>query len=431
MKLPEKPVNWKEILEKDSKNVLDVIKQKNLMGEIFKFNKDYFYYSEIKYKVKEEQTRKYIWTLMKLLRSDKYERIPFKLIDMYLNPLSDFNRKLHNFDKNLAGNIESRTKSLNLEKKYMVSSLMEEAIASSLIEGASTTRKVAKQMLRERRKPKNKSEKMIVNNYETMQMIIDRKNSKLTADFILEVQNMVSKGTLENEDDEGRYRDNNDVVVGNIYTTAHIPPNYKEIPELIEELCKFANDENENFIHPILKGIILHFLIGYIHPFNDGNGRTARSIFYWYVLSKGYWLFEYMSVSKVIVRSRKKYDLAYLYTEYDEMDLTYFIKYNLNCIEEAQNNLIEYITIKQKEQEQVSKNFYKNLNLNLRQAMILKEFMEERNKIFTIKEISETYKVAYQTARTDLLFLAEKNYIIKKTSSNAFVFKFNENSSLN
>ena len=167
--------------------------------------------------------------------------------------------------------------------------------------------------------------------------------------------------------------------------------------------------------------------MGYIHPFNDGNGRTARSIFYWYILSQGYWLFEYMSLSRRIIRSRKEYDLAYLYTEYDELDLTYFIKYNFKCIEESLNDLMEYIQEKQVEQKRIKRIIHDNRDLNLRQAMILEDFIRNSHKQFTLAEISETYSVVYQTARTDLLLLEKKGFVNKNTSGRTFVFSYNGN----
>ena len=164
MKLPEKPVNWQEIFEENPEQVVGTIKEKGLLKQIFDFNKRYLYWSELKYRVKDESDLKYIWTFMKLLRSEKYETLKIGSIKMKYSLIADFNRKLHHFDKFLAGNIEIQSKNLGLQKKYMISSLMEESIASSIVEGASTTRKAAKSMLREKRKPKTKSEKMIVNN---------------------------------------------------------------------------------------------------------------------------------------------------------------------------------------------------------------------------------------------------------------------------
>jgi len=429
MKPPEKPIDWKKIFDEETREVFETIKREKLLEQIREFNKRYLYWSELKYRIKERSDRKYIWTFMKFSRSEKYESIPFKSIDMKYTPLSDFNRKLHHFDKFLAGNIEIRTKSLGLQEKYIISSLMEEAIASSIIEGASTTRKIAKAMLREKRKPKTKSEKMIVNNYETMQHLLNKRNEKLTPDLLLDIQKRITNETLENPEDAGRFRDNNEIIVSHRNEPEiilHVPPDYKRIPRLMDEFCNFANEDNpEEFIHPIIKGITLHFLLGYIHPFNDGNGRTARSVFYWYMLSKGYWLFEYMAVSRRILRSRKNYDLVYLYTEYDEMDLTYFIKYIMECVDDSLKDMLQYIKRKKIEQEETKKLIYKDPDLNLRQAMILEDFSKNPTKIFTIKEISETYRVVYQTARTDLLLLAQKKYINKKLSGKTFLFTYN------
>lgn len=429
MKLPEKPINWKMVFDEEGKETLETVKKKKNLERVFEFNKRYLYYSELKYRTKNQAERKHFWTLMKLLRSERYETVPFEQIKMKYSLLSDFNKKLHHFDKFLAGNIEIQTKSLGLQKRYVISSLMEEAIASSIIEGAATTRKVAKAMLRERRKPRTKSERMVANNYETMQFISEQRKKRITPELLLSIQKMITRGTLDDSDDEGRFRDNNDVVVEdsvNPGQIAHIPPDYKKIPGLIDEFCDFANSDSGDFIHPIIKGTILHFLLGYIHPFNDGNGRTARSIFYWYVLSKGYWLFEYMALSRRIVRSRTNYDLAYLFTEYDEMDLTYFIKYIIKCIDDSCSEMLEYIKKKQSEQEEAKKTIRKSPGLNLRQVTILEEFINNPNKIFTIKEISETYNVVYQTARTDLLLLARNGFINKRVSGKTFLFTFNE-----
>ena len=429
MKLPDKPIDWKETFRKEPKNISVIISNKQFLKQVFEFNKKYIYWSELRYRIKNESDRKRIWAFMKLLRSERYEAIPFKSIDMKYNLTSELHRKLNRFDKLLAGNIEIQTKSLGLDKRYIISSLMEEAIASSMIEGASTTRKVAKAMLREKRKPLNKSEKMIVNNYKTMQFMLDKKNEKITPALLLEIQRKITKDTMESASDEGAFRDSNDIVVGDNIDPEQIRytlPDHKKIPGLIEEFCEFANDDSSEFIHPILKGIILHFLLGYIHPFNDGNGRTARSVFYWYMVSKGYWLFEYMAVSRRIVRSRNNYDLSYLYTEYDEMDLTYFIKYILECIDDSLNDMLGHIKRKQKEQEEIKKIIYKDSDLNLRQATILEDIIKNPNKIITIKEISETYRIVYQTARTDLLLLTKRGYILKKILGKEFIFTYNE-----
>ena len=90
---------------------------------------------------------------------------------------------------------------------------------------------------------------------------------------------------------------------------AHEPPSYEKIPEIINQLCDFAN-KDDTFIHPIIKAIIIHFLISFLHPFVDGNGRTARSLFYWYMLKKGYWMREFLSISRIIYKKKNLYEKA-------------------------------------------------------------------------------------------------------------------------
>jgi len=303
---------------------------------------------------------------------------------------------------------------------------MEEAIATSQIEGAATTRKIAKEILRLNRKPKDYSEQMIVNGYATIQKIVKLKWPRITPEIILELHRDITRDTLKNKEDEERFRDNNEVVVGdeidpaNIY---HVPPKYEKIPELIEEFCRFANEEQDEFVHPVIKGIILHFLIGYLHPFNDGNGRVARAIFYWYVLSRGYWLFEFMSISRILLRSKVRYGMSYMYTETDENDLTYFINYNLDAIEEALHDTEQYISRKQKEQAEAMKLLHEIRNINMRQADILKRLMKSPEKPILISEVVSIYGVVYQTARNDLLHLAKLGYLEKIQAKRKFVFR--------
>lgn len=48
------------------------------------------------------------------------------------------------------------------------------------------------------------------------------------------------------------------------------------IPEAVAQLGTFINSDSGLFMHPIL----VHFMVSYLHPFVDGNGRTARALFY-------------------------------------------------------------------------------------------------------------------------------------------------------
>ena len=426
MKLPVVPEFSKETLEEDGKFLHD----NQIAGLVHRYNERYLHWEELKHR-KLPLDPIIIWNLMKLSRALEAKSLKFGNWVFKYNLIDEFQEKLHILDKPAAESLLISLEALHdNRRKYVISSLMEESIASSQIEGAATSREIAKRMLQENRKPKNKDEKMIVNNYVTMKHILDLKNEAITPDKILEIHRLVTNGTLEKPEYEGNFRENNETAVySHDGTLLHKPVEYSEIPELIGGLCDFANNEDKDFIHPVIKGIIIHFLIGYTHPFNDGNGRTARALFYWYLLKNDYWLFEYTAVSRVINDSKKQYQNAYLYTESDRTpndsgDLTYFIKYNLDCNKKALDGILEYLKRKQKEQSQALEIITKSGDLTLRQAEIVKQFLKQPEKPVTIKEIVTTYSVAYATARNDLFQLEKLGYIEKRKVGKEFIFIF-------
>ena len=182
---------------------------------------------------------------------------------------------------------------------------------------------------------------------------------------------------------------------------------------MLTDLCDFANDDkNEPFIHPIIKGIIIHFMLAYFHPFVDGNGRTSRSLIYWYLLKKGYWLTEFLSISRVIYKSKNQYEKSFLYVEQDELDLSYFIVYHLQAMKKAYEALQVYLRKKMKEREEYYQ-FRGFSNINERQGQILKIFSEKPKTLLTAKEVSIRFPITIRTARTDLQHLVELKLLAK------------------
>ena len=246
---------------------------------------------------------------------------------------------------------------------------MEESISSSQLEGASTTRNVAKNMLQTKRQPRNKDEQMIYNNYLAMRFIQEHKDDDLTPTLICELHKIVTEKTLEEGDETkvGRYRElDDDVRVIDITSNEvlHTPPLASELPKRLEGLCQFANTEQTDvFIHPAIKAIVLHFILAYEHPFVDGNGRTARALFYWYMAKKNYWLMEYCSISNILKNAPAKYSRAFLYTETDDSDLTYFIIHQLDVIQQSIKSLNDYIARKVESVKDAKKLLHKNKSL--------------------------------------------------------------------
>ena len=298
----------------------------------------------------------------------------------------------------------------SIKKQFLLSSLMtEEAISSSQLEGASTTRKVAKELLISKRKVKNQDERMILNNYLLMKELKRVQHQELTIDMILDFHKIATSGIDTNNNIAGALRESDDIVItdGLEDNIIHQPPPFKELERRLQKLCDFANKEHSGangslFIHPIVKAIILHFMIGYEHPFADGNGRTARALFYWYMLKSGFDYFEYISISKLLKNAPKQYALSYIYVEADEGDLSYFIDYQVDIIIRAIDELLEYLQRKMQDYEEIAyllKDSKIGSSLNFVQKEILKKAIQNPGVVFSANEIALEYSLSPTTAR--------------------------------
>ena len=318
----------------------------------------------------------------------------------------------------------------SMGNRYLVSSLsMEEAISSSQLEGASTTRRVAKEMLRTNRKPKNENEQMIYNNYLLMKEVKAEKDEELSVDIILKFHEIATKDTTNNDVVPGHFRVDDDIYIADRDNRIlYKPPIHTEINSRMRALCTFANQKHEgvDFVHPVIKAIILHYMIGYIHPFSDGNGRTARALFYWFMLKNGYDYFEYVSISKLLKEAPAKYSKSYQYVEADDNDLNYFIFYQIEIILRAIEDLRKYLETKSREYEEINSILQKSdlqKTLNFIQKDILKKAIKNPGKIFTAHETAVDYDIAVNTARTYLNKLMEYGIVspYKKGRTKAYI----------
>lgn len=405
-------------MEKDLANVLfDKSKRpdEKLTAIIEKINDEYEYWDKVKYKnIPESCTSvQELWTRVKASRITTTV-YTWEKYDVTFGLTNRMQRMCHEFDMNFGGSWgNSAVLSHENREQYLISSLMEEAIFSSQMEGAATTRKVAKDMLRKKMAPKDKSQQMIANNYQTIRFIVENKEKPLTPELVFHIHRLMTEKTLENPEDTGRLRRNNNVVVedGITHEVVHMPPSYEELPAFVEELCHYFNETDAKvFVHPIIRGIIIHFMVAYMHPFVDGNGRIARALFYWYMLKQGYWLMEYMSVSRVIASSKKSYEKAYQYVESDGMDVGYFIIYNLKVLEKAFKQLQAYLKKKQ-EEKTLANTFLQLGNINERQAQIIRMYIDNPNEVLTVKDVQTKFMVTATTAKSDITGLMQRGML--------------------
>lgn len=375
------------------------------------------------------------WWLLKSRRSarkiplvDKAGRA-FQFVDT--EPIPE---RLHLIDLSVGGNVlapDLRNQIITPETRdrYHVQSIIEEAITSSQIEGAATTRVVAQEMIRTGRPPHDRSEKMILNNYRTMKKIGEVKHEPLSKDLIFELHRIVTEETLADPATSGRFRKPSErIFVGDLATptVVHEPPPAGELKKRMEMMCRFANGKEpaDEFIHPVIRAIILHFWLAYDHPFVDGNGRTARALFYWSMLHNdpSYWIFEFTSISQIILQAPAKYVRAFLYTETDDNDLTYFILYQLDVIDRAIRKLGEYVKRKTEELREIESRLRGFPLLNSRQQALMIHALKHPKHFYTVQGHQLSHDVAYESARTDLLNLEERGLLKKRKIRRAWSF---------
>jgi Fic family protein len=382
----------------------------------------------------EDFTHEEWWFVLRLAREPLMKPLP--LTDpagepfFYAVPDLAF-RMLHYVDQRCSGEIatsEVVTADDQARRHYLVNSLMEEAIRSSQLEGATTSRRVAKALLRSGRPPQDRSERMIFNNYRALQFMRDGMGDTLTPESVLELQRIVTEGTLDNPDAAGRLQrlDEDRVAVFDRHDGSLIysPPPADQLPERLRAMCDFANenDDSEPFIHPVVRAILLHFWLAYDHPFEDGNGRTARALFYWYMKTRRYWLVEYLSISEILRKAPAQYTRSFLLTETDNRDTTHFIVYQLQVIQRAVDELHAYLRRKVREVRDVERLMKGSPDFNHRQLALLSHALRTPDANFTFQSHAASHGVTHETARNDLLPLVEGGLLDRRRMGRRHVF---------
>jgi Fic family protein len=388
---------------------------------------EYIHWDKLRRKTPPEGlTHEEWWVALKLGRNGILRKLPLADAEgqsfEYSSP-DIVNRRLHHVDQTCSGSIampEVVTADDQARQHYLVNSLMEEAIRSSQLEGATTSRRVAKELLRAGRTPRDRSERMILNNYRALNFMREEIGDTLTPESVLRLQKILTEGTLDDPTAAGRLQTSEDDRVAvfdrNDGHLIHRPPPAEQLPDRLRSLCDFANqsEDAEPFIHPVLRAILLHFWLAYDHPFEDGNGRTARALFYWYMRTHGYWLVEYLSISRILQQAPTKYSRAFVLTETDERDTTYFIVYQLEVIERAVQELHAYLDRKVEEIRDVERLVRGSRAFNHRQLALLSTAVRKPDQIYTFNSHALSHGVTHETARNDLIPLVERKLLERR-----------------
>ncbi|MHB1556020.1 MAG: Fic family protein [Isosphaeraceae bacterium] len=430
MKNPKAPPPEGELWEKFGAQIVSIlarVSEPTVQGR-------YVHWDKLRHLTPPEGlTREVWWFGLKLRRGAMNRRLPLsdRLGRLFGYNLTDeLLACLHHVDLLAHGAIQqpgpmTGVTNPDARDRYIMRSLIEESITSSQLEGASTTRAVAKEMIRTGRGPRDRDERMIFNNYQTIRHIIDCKNRRLDRDFLFEIHAMMTEGTLDDPTGAGRFRRPDEaIVVGDhLGEVFQVPPPADDLEHRIALMCDFANgDSPAGFVPPMVRAMILHFWLAYEHPFIDGNGRTARALFYWSMLRQGYWLFEFITISRIILKGPVRYGRAFLYSETNGNDLTYFLLYHADVVCKAIDELHEYLSRRTNELESLQARLRGLAYLNLRQRELIDHVLRHPGRHYTVATHRSRHGVVYETARSDLMDLVSRGLLRKHKVGKEWVF---------
>lgn len=291
--------------------------------------------------------------------------------------------------------------------------VIDEAVYSSMIEGAFTTREAAIGFIREQKSPANKSEQMVKSNYDALSYVLENLESPITEKTIISVAQIVTRNAADSQ--VSGYRTEG-VIVGNSEGVVYTPPSAERVPEMMRALIEFISKSE---LHPILKACIAHFYFVYIHPFADGNGRTARALSYMMLLQAGYDFFRYFSISGLVAKERGKYYRAMLCVEESDCDMTYFIdcysELLSRTVAEMERHLMHHVLAEEKLKALDSA-------LSERQIKGAKWLLKGEKDSVTVEVWKKKFKVVTETARRDLLTLCEQGLLVREMDGRKAVF---------
>jgi Fic family protein len=376
---------------------------------------------EIKYRLKQQGTRDVEWESVsqEIIFTRKTGSIPlnFNSIErkFWFYPADVIHRKINEVESIGKELYEQINKNAPFRNDFLLDAAIEEAITSAIYEGAHSTRAQAEQLIASGLRPKNKDEWMVINNFKAMKWVKDNRKRSLTSDVILNLHRIVTENTMEGDDAnfQGKFR-NDAVFVG-----PHEGIKYTEIEQAIEEMIQIVTN-NHRYIHPLLKGILIHYFIGYIHPFFDGNGRTARALFYFKSIRNHLSYVELLSVSAYLRIHGKQYENSFVKVKENEYDLTYFIDFCLDSMVSALKEVSRKVNYLLRMTE-----LRDRFELSQNQVALIQRMALHKFRSIDIEEYAKQISKSREFARQELKALLDLNLVSEIKLGKKLVYTVN------
>ena len=143
-------------------------------------------------------------------------------------------------------------------------------------------------------------------------------------------------------DESGEFRKGNEGVFDENGNCIHVCPPPEQVDELMKQLFKWM-ENNNGIVHPLILSSVVHYEFVFIHPFKDGNGRTAR-LWQNVILSNWEKIFEYVPIESQIKKYQEEYYLAIANCDHNG-NSTEFIEFMLKMIDETLEDLMDSTSV--------------------------------------------------------------------------------------
>ncbi|HAS92658.1 MAG TPA: hypothetical protein DCS12_10660 [Clostridiales bacterium] len=233
-------------------------------------------------------------------------------------------------------------------------------------------------------------------------------NDSITEKNILSIHKLITSKTLENDIDCGRYRDRY-VVVGNRFTNeiSFKPPQNSEVPDLMKDLIEWFNSETVKELDPVIEAGIAHYEFVRIHPFVDGNGRTARVLAALILYQRSFDTKQFFCLDDYYDSDRSAYYIALQSVNQKTLDLTSWLEYFTDGVTISMDAVRQRII--RLSSERLIKAKRGQIALTERQMRII-EFINQNGKIAN-KNVREMFKISDRAALKELRKLIDMKVI--------------------
>lgn len=282
--------------------------------------------------------------------------------------------------------------------------LIRSAHSSTAIEGNKLTLEEVSELALGRKIMATRKEKQEVLNYLNVLQNIQnyQTDSQITEKLLLKLHKDITKETLDLPSDEGNYR-KVQVIVGNKFTgeVVFTPPKTEKVPQLTKALLGWINQEIE--LHPVLIAGLAHYELIRIHPFVDGNGRTARALATLILYIRDFDIKRFFTLDDYYDSDRKAYYAALKSVDETNLDTTQWIEYFTDGV------LISINEVKKKILSLSVKKTGPQIALTEKQMKIMEKIVA--NGKITSGEIQEMFKISRQAVHKELQKMIESGII--------------------